>query len=123
VDGDAEDAHAASGVLDDEERIQPTQGEGVDVGHVAGQDRVRLRAQELAPPGRTGIPAGLRALVVGLATENPTWRYRRIHGELAGLGYQIGASTVWKILRRAGIDPSPRRAGPSLGWASLSSGG
>jgi putative transposase len=51
---------------------------------------------------------------VRLASENPAWGYRRIHGELAGLGYQIGASTVWKILR-SGIDPAPRRAGPS--WA------
>jgi putative transposase len=66
-----------------------------------------------ARPGRPAIPTGLRALVVRVATENPTWGYRRIHGELAGLGYQIGASTVWTILHRAGIDPSPRRAGPS----------
>ena len=66
-----------------------------------------------ARPGRPAIPAGLRALVIRLATENPTWGYRRIHGELAGLGYQIGASTVWTILHTAGIDPSPRRAGPS----------
>lgn len=64
-------------------------------------------------PGRPAIPTGLRALVIRLATENPTWGYRRIHGELAGLGYQIGASTVWKILHAAGIDPSTRRAGPS----------
>jgi transposase len=64
-------------------------------------------------PGRPAISAGLRALVIRLATENPTWGYRRLHGELAGLGYQIGASTVWTILHRAGIDPSPRRAGPS----------
>jgi putative transposase len=70
-----------------------------------------------APPGRPAIPAGLRALVARLATENPTWGYRRIHGELAGLGYRIGASTVWTILRRAGIDPSPRRAGPS--WSEF----
>jgi putative transposase len=66
-----------------------------------------------ARPGRPAIPAGVRALVVRLATDNPTWGYRRIHGELAGLGYQIGASTVWKILTSSGIDPSPRRAGPS----------
>jgi len=64
-------------------------------------------------PGRPAVPAGLRALIVRVATENPTWGYRRIHGELAGLGYQIGASTVWTILHRAGIDPSPRRAGPT----------
>ena len=68
-------------------------------------------------PGRPAIPAGLRRLVCRLATENPTWGYRRVHGELAGLGYQIGASTVWKILHHAGIDPAPRRAGPS--WAQF----
>src|SRR4051794_11402389 len=64
-------------------------------------------------PGRPAIAAGLRALVIHLATENPTWGYRRLHGELAGLGYQIGASTVWTILHRAGIDPSARRTGQS----------
>ena len=73
-----------------------------------------------APPvraGRSAIPAGLRALTVRLATENPTWGYRRVHGELVGLGYQIGASTVWKILHAAGIDPSPRRTGPT--WSQF----
>jgi putative transposase len=68
-----------------------------------------------ARPGRPAIPSGLRALVVRLATENPTWGYRRIHGELAGLGYRVSASTVWTILQAAGIDPSPRRAGPTWG--------
>ena len=67
--------------------------------------------------GRAAIPAGVRALVVRLATENPTWGYRRVHGELAGLGYQIGASTVWTILHAAGFDPAPHRAGPS--WAEF----
>jgi putative transposase len=64
-------------------------------------------------PGRPPIPAGLRALTARLATENPTWGYRRVYGELAGLGYKIGASTVWKILNAAGTDPAPRRSGPT----------
>ena len=67
--------------------------------------------------GRPAIPAGVRALIIRLASENPTWGYRRIHGELASLGYRIGASTVWKLLNQAGISPSPRRAGPS--WAEF----
>jgi putative transposase len=70
-----------------------------------------------ARPGRPAIPAGVRALVLRLANENPTWGYRRVHGELARVGYQIGASTVWTILHRAGFNPSPRRAGPS--WAQF----
>jgi putative transposase len=52
-------------------------------------------------------------LVLRLAAENSSWGYRRIHGELSGLGYRIAASTVWSILKRAGIDPTPRREGPS----------
>jgi putative transposase len=61
------------------------------------------------PPGRPPTGAALRALIVRLATENPTWGYRRIHGELIGLGHRIAPSTVWSILKHAGFDPSPRR--------------
>jgi hypothetical protein len=64
-------------------------------------------------PGRPSIPAGVRALVRRLAVENPSWGYRRIHGELAGLGYQVGASTVWSILKAHGLDPASRRSGPT----------
>ncbi len=45
-----------------------------------------------------------------MASENPTWGYRRIAAELAGLGHQIGASTVWRILKQQGIDPAPQRS-------------
>ena len=41
------------------------------------------------------------------------WGYRRIHGELAGLGVGVSASTVWEIMKKAGIDPAPRRSGPT----------
>jgi len=48
-----------------------------------------------------------------MAAENPTWGYRRIHAELTTLGHKLAPSTVWRFLNRAGIDPAPRRAGPT----------
>ncbi|MFH8387246.1 hypothetical protein ACH4E7_41120 [Kitasatospora sp. NPDC018058] len=48
-----------------------------------------------------------------LARENDTWGYRRIHGELRTLGWKVAASTVWEILKKAGIDPAPKRANRS----------
>jgi putative transposase len=59
------------------------------------QRLVSRRWTQRGRPGRPAIPAGLRGLALRLATENPTWGYRRVHGELAGLRYQIGASTIW----------------------------
>jgi hypothetical protein len=38
---------------------------------------------------------------------------RRIHGELLGLGSRIAPATVWNLLHRAGLDPAPRRTGPT----------
>lgn len=66
-------------------------------------------------PGRPPTRPSIRAVIVRMARENPNWGYRRITGELAGMGQQVGASTVWAILKRAGIDPSPRRCGPTWG--------
>jgi len=55
----------------------------------------------------------IRRLVLKMARDNPLWGYRRIHGELVGLGYTVAPSTVWKILKDGGVDPAPRRSGPT----------
>jgi putative transposase len=63
--------------------------------------------------GRPPVARQTRDLVLRPAADNPTWGHRRIHGELIGLGYRLAASTVWNILHRAGVDPAPRRTGPT----------
>jgi putative transposase len=70
-------------------------------------------------PGRPAIPGGTTALTLRLAKENPSWGYRRIQGELATMGIAIAASSVWAILKRHDVEPSPRRSGPT--WADSSS--
>ena len=77
----------------------------------------RRHAQRSRPkrPGRPRTLASIRRLVVRLAHENPGWGYRRIHGELAILGIKVAASTVWQILKDAGIDPAPQRS--TTTWA------
>jgi putative transposase len=52
-------------------------------------------------------------MVIRMAADNPTWGHRRVQGELVRLGHRIAASTVWQILHDAGIDPAPRRSGPT----------
>ena len=84
------------------------------------RDIVRRHWAARSMRGRTGRPAtrrNIRALVLRLARENPEWGYRRIHGELAVLGVPVAASTVWEILKNAGIEPAPRRTGPT--WSQF----
>jgi putative transposase len=84
------------------------------------RDIVRRRWAARSMRGRTGRPAtcrNIRALVLRLARENPEWGYRKIHGELAGLGAQVAASRVWEILKNAGIGRAPRRSGST--WSQF----
>ena len=65
------------------------------------------------PSGRPKIPAGTVQLVVRLAREISTWGYRRVHGELSRLGIGMAPASVWNILQRHGLEPSPDRSGPT----------
>jgi len=67
--------------------------------------------------GRPPAAAAIKKLVVAMARANPGWGHRRIQGELARLGHKIAYSTVWEILKMAGIDPAPRRTGPT--WSEF----
>ena len=70
---------------------------------------------QAAPPIRSTV-AGVSVTAPDLAAGGgePDLGYRRIHGELVQLGYRVAPSTVWLLLKRAGIDPAPRRA--DMAW-------
>jgi transposase len=77
------------------------------------RDLIARRHAARSRPRRRGRPRTLRSirtLVLRLAKENTSWGYRRVHGELLTLGIGLAPSTVWEILREAGIDPAPERA-------------
>ena len=71
-------------------------------------------------PGRPCTVKTIRVLVLEMARDNPGWGYRRIHGELTGLGYKVAPSTVWRTLKDAGVDPAPRRSGQT--WRAFLAG-
>ncbi|TJZ97890.1 integrase core domain-containing protein [Actinacidiphila oryziradicis] len=84
------------------------------------RDLMKQRHANTCQPKRPGRPPtvrSIRALVLRLVRENPSWGYRRVHGEPATLGITIAASTVWEILKTEGIDPAPGRA--STTWADF----
>jgi putative transposase len=66
---------------------------------------------------RQGLAADVVELVVRMARENPQWGYLRIAGECRKLGVRVSATSVRRILRRHGLDPAPRRGGPT--WTAF----
>ena len=84
------------------------------------RDLIARRHASVSRPKRPGRPRTLRSvrvLALRLAQENPSCGYRRLHGELLVLGVKVAASTVWEILREAGVDPAPQRS--SSTWADF----
>jgi transposase len=84
------------------------------------RDLIARRHARRSRPHRVGRPRtvrSIRRLVLRLAQENTNWGYRRIHGELLVLSVKVAASTVWEILKDAGVDPAPERT--SSTWAAF----
>ena len=67
--------------------------------------------------GRPTIADEVRDLIVRMASENPTWGYVRIRGELIKLGHRVAAGTIKACLRRSRVLPAPRRSGPT--WSQF----
>jgi predicted amidohydrolase/transposase len=59
--------------------------------------------------GRPPVDARLAVLIEQMVRKNPGWGYKRIQGELLGLGIRVGASTVRRVLKRLRIPPAPQR--------------
>ncbi|WP_204069961.1 helix-turn-helix domain-containing protein, partial [Planobispora siamensis] len=84
------------------------------------RDLMRRRHAHISKSRRLGRPPtvrSIRALILRLVRENPSWGYRRVHGELAMLGITVAPCTVWEILKQEGVDPAPERA--SVTWAGF----
>jgi transposase InsO family protein len=77
----------------------------------------RRRTYSQTRPGRPPLQPSLRTLILRLARENPHWGYKRIVGELKGLGMSVSATSVRKVLLEGGLQPAPERTRPS--WRSF----
>ena len=75
--------------------------------------RMKWTYRRTGRPGRPPIDPAIRALILGLARENPRWGRVRIGGELRKLGIRLAATTIRTLLRTARVGPAPRRSGPT----------
>ena len=69
-------------------------------------------------PGRPATEADVSSQLVTLARENPTWGYTRLRGVMANIGFELGRSTIQRILAEHGIEPAPRR-GKAMSWRTF----
>ena len=72
----------------------------------------RLVTRKRTYPHRTGRPpvsAEIATLIERLATENNSWGYQRIQGDLLKLGHRVSASTIRRVLKALKILPAPQR--------------
>jgi transposase InsO family protein len=69
-------------------------------------------------PGRPPTKPDIAALVVRMATENPTWGDTRIRGGLNGLDHDVARNTIKAILKDHGIEPAPER-GTRTPWKTF----
>jgi putative transposase len=69
-------------------------------------------------PGRPPTADELRALVVSMAIENPSWGYTRLRDVLRTLGHEIGRTTIQTILKEQGIEPAPSRR-RQMSWSEF----
>jgi putative transposase len=91
----------------------------VTPGSLLAWHRRLLRWKWKQKPARTGRPPiceEFTSVILRLAHENPTWGYTCIQGELRRLGHRVGASTIRRILRSAGLGPAPRRGRGTPTW-------
>ena len=100
-------------------RLLPTAARGgrlVTPGTLLAWHR-RLVARKWTYPNRPGRPrtsTEIRDLVLRIAAENPAWGYRRVHGGLTRLGYQVSEAAIRRILRAWQYRPAPR--GTDTSW-------
>jgi hypothetical protein len=121
VGGDAEDVDAAGGVLDDEERVQPTEGDGVDMKQVAGQDPERVGSKELGPRGAVASGEGSIPALCKICPDGGGADLVAEAGEFAvdasiSPGGILGRQSEGETAEAGGDGGSPRS--PSLGPAA-----
>ncbi|MER5426611.1 hypothetical protein [Streptosporangium roseum] len=81
------------------------------------RDLLKQHHARMCRPRRPPTVCSIRMLILRRVRENPSWGYRRVHGELAALGIKIAPSTVWKIFKRESVDPAPERT--STTWTAF----